>query len=645
MTNSLQQPFNPLQSLGDTTDEYAAMLLRNEVKEIIGSYHHTFDQLYECVQNAVDACERAFVEYQGDAQDAGYLPQVSIIVDLKSNQITVIDNGLGMPNDIVLKYFFTPHATLKATAEGNQQNVRQRGEKGVGATFLSYGANHIHVSTKAKDTGEITAGLLERGLDWCKECLPLLPMPQVVPHQVHEQIEGYDHGTAVTIRFSSETNIADLKDHAVTWKQWESILRLFTAAGYIDFEGNDSFLSVLQTSLTVINEEGQQETRFIEKGYLFPHLCTRANVRLGNLIRDDKGDIPQRHRDMDVLWEIITSDRVAAAVADRMANTPYLRHKKREQISSILHTHKLQAYVAFVSSAEFWEERNNEIWGPELEGQLRYGLVFFTKSQKLGEQKRIDFRFRSGDFNRFFILLDMQSLKADIGRKSLREEITDFGNFFANAIQRRFNDYSDCLRPSPGFFDEGQEATLEAIKDDAYAREAITIPALNLTRVPREEQDVVALFFNLLGRGVLKGFEIYSTHISRTYDGVGRFILNDASEHRYIPESNRLGIAQTKFTGGKTASANRLFIEFKFSTDGLVRDVRSGEKRLQDIKWLVCWEIGNRHINEGIGITDITDPVQINQRDYYGVTHIMTEGQSKVYVICLKKVLELIPKS
>jgi hypothetical protein len=61
----------------------------------------------------------------------------------------------------------------------------------------------------------------------------------------------------------------------------------------------------------------------------------------------------------------------------------------------------------------------------------------------------------------------------------------------------------------------------------------------------------------------------------------------------------------------------------------------------QDIKWLVCWEIGDKHINEGIGLTAITEPAQVNQRDYYEVTHIMTEGQSKVYVICLKDVLSL----
>ena len=53
--NSLVASFNPLDTVqGNELDEYAASLMRNRVKEIIGSYHHRFDHLYECMQNAVD---------------------------------------------------------------------------------------------------------------------------------------------------------------------------------------------------------------------------------------------------------------------------------------------------------------------------------------------------------------------------------------------------------------------------------------------------------------------------------------------------------------------------------------------------------------------------------------------------------------
>ncbi len=642
MDNTLVASFNPLKILGDTTDTYAAELMRQQVKEIIGSYHHQFDHLYECVQNAVDACERAFTVFSKSSDGADYVPSVKITIDLEHNSIKVIDNGLGMTNNVVTRYFFTPYATMKSGLAGNSESTaRQRGEKGVGATFVSYGSNSLSLTTLDKTSGELTAGKLEDALSWCNGARPLLPMPEVQPSAPDPEVLDTGHGSSVEIQFSDETNIATLANHGTTWEQWQDILRLYTAIGYVDFNEQDPFLKSLQTSLALIGLDGQLAAKKLRTGYLYPHLITASSLRLSKIIRD-KGQVSPSQTAMNVLWEQFSTDQVTDYVTKRIDNLKNLPHKKRDQYAEILKAYKPEAYVAFVSGVEFWQVENDKIWGREIEGQLNYGLVFATKSQKIGEQKRVDFKFRSGDFNRFFILLNMQNLKADIGRKSLREEFGDFGNFFANSIHDTFTDEDDCLTPNPGLFDETQEAELETIKDEASARDNLSLPNLNLTKVPREEQDVIALFFDLLGAGKIRGYEVYSTHISRTYDGVGRFYLKDAPENKYDADTNRLGIAPIKFAKGDVKSQNRCFLEFKFNTDGLVTDYRSDRKRLQDIKWLICWDIGNKHKDEKIGLYEITDSAYINQRDFYGVTHIMTEHQNKVYVICFKRVLELL---
>jgi hypothetical protein len=412
--------------------------------------------------------------------------------------------------------------------------------------------------------------------------------------------------------------------------------------GYIDFQAGDAFLRSLRATLTVTDQDGRVNSKSIETGYLYPHLISKASVQLSKLARDTQGQLPEAQRDMNVLWDVFTQDQVSSIVTTRMESMRYLRSSARQMISDILGRHKPEAYVAFVWGTAFWEEGNNELWGAEVQGQLRHGIVYSTKSQKIGEQKRIDFKFRSGDFNRFFVMLNMRDLRADIGRKSLPEEINDFANFFANAMQNKFVDQDDCLRPSPGPFDEPLERELEELRDGAYGRERLTYPGLHFTRVPQEEQDVVALFFDLLGSGKIKGFEVYSTHISRTYDGIGQFSLRDAPENQYDPRRNPLGISADKFRNGEVKSPSKNFIEFKYSTDGLVGDVRSGYKRLHDIKWLVCWEVGEKNVPEGIAVIEITNPAQVNKRDYYGPTHLMTEGQARVFVICLKRVLELL---
>lgn len=635
--NSITKPFNPLNLTDEfsLTEQYNAEVMRNTVKEIIGSYHHQFDHPYECIQNAVDICEKLFYSLIQHESSIDYVPTVRIIINLKDNSLTVIDNGLGMSKEVIQKYFFTPYATIKSIID-NDESIRQRGEKGVGATFLSYGCNMIHVTSKSRETGEITSGILEDALDWCNKEIELLPMPVVKPHEPHQEIYNVEHGTVIRIRFSDNTNISKLKDHGNNCNQWEAILRLHTALGYID-NTEDSFFKSLRAELTIITEEGIDK-KLIETGYLYPHLTTESAINLDTLVRT-AGKLKDSQRDMNILWKHFSYDEVSYIVSSRMENSRYMRQNKKTKLSNILNKHKPEIYVAFTYGSDFWEERNHEIWAEELDGYLKHGITFSTKSQKIGENKRIDFTFRTGDFNRFFILLNMKNLKGDIGRKSLNEDIEAFANFFANGVHGTFTNNIDSLRPSPGPFDENQESELEEIKDRALDSKSLDIKNLSFIKEPQEEQDVIALFFNLMGLNIIKGYQIYSTHISRTYDGVGRFFIKEQEEN-YYSTRNILGVSADKFKNGIVKSPTRCFFEFKYTTDGLVRDIRSGYKRLQDIKWLVCWKIGEKHKSEGIGLIDITVPAQINQRDYYGVTHLLTEGQDKVYVICLKEVIK-----
>jgi hypothetical protein len=639
MGNALANSFNPLDYIktSDKGEEYYAELMRNNIGEIIGSYHHQFDHLYECIQNAVDACEKAYWHYQ-DQKRSDYVPEINISLDLDRSKFAVLDNGVGMSRESVQKYFFTPYGTLKKSGGSN----RQRGEKGVGATFLSYGVNYIKLSTKDIVNGEIASGELVKGLTWARGEIDLLPMPLVVPVDPEKLIQDAPHGTMIILNFGENTNIGDPKDHGNTLDQWEVIFRIHTAIGFIDLDNNDPFLKSLQVSLSLTYERNESK-KYIETGYYFPHMLTKAQVQLSKLQRK-KGQLLESQRDMDIMWDAFNFEQVSEFIIQRMENVRYLRDNKKRMIVNVLKKHKPQAYMAFTHASEFWDDHNRKIWGNDGIEQFHHGIVYATRSQKIGEQARIDFTFRSGDFNRAFILLSMENLKADIGRKSLPEEVDIFANFFANAVHDKFTDEDDCLRPNSSSFDETQERELEALLDKAYELEPIDAKGLDFVKTPKEEQDVIALFFDLLGKGIIRGYEIYSTHIHRTYDGVGKFYLQEKPENIYDPKTNRLGIAKHKFVKGVVESPKRCYIEFKYSTDGIVKDVMTTAKRLQDIKWLICWEVGTAHAAEDIGITDITEPSQINQRDYYGVTHIMTERTSRVFVIELKKVLKLFTK-
>lgn len=65
--------------------------------------------LRELIQNAVDACRvmAEEAEHMEKYRYDPYLPVIQIIIDHKTNKMIVMDNGIGMNNDVLTKYFLT----------------------------------------------------------------------------------------------------------------------------------------------------------------------------------------------------------------------------------------------------------------------------------------------------------------------------------------------------------------------------------------------------------------------------------------------------------------------------------------------------------------------------------------------------------
>jgi hypothetical protein len=628
--NALRNPFNPLALLG-SDDAIGTDIVRNAVREIIGSYHHPFDIFLEAFQNAVDACETQFSRSHGD-----YTPEIDAVIDLDQNVVEISDNGTGLSSDDIKTYFFTPFSSRKRNASAEEQTIT-RGNKGVGATFLAYGSECFEIWSVDATTGERSAGALIGAATWLRRGEG--PPPNVTPIDTELCEAIAPHGTTIRIVIdAAASRIGELRDRATTPSQWGSLLRLFTAVGYIDLENENDFLPRLRVRITVVNN-GNREAYIVAGGFLYPHELTRSHVQVSQLQRGPRAQLDVRQRDKDVLFEQYSVEQVSQRI-NEVVEVPYYRDNKRRTMRRILANHKPRAYVAFTYSSSFWDEQNDRIWGVNSERYLTHGYLYATKHQRIGEQNRLSLRFRTGDFNRFFMVLELDLISADIGRKSLGEEFETFANELLYGVRKDFYENIDALRPSPSAFSEEDESQLEDIENRAIARPRLGLEGLHLSRVPDSEQDVVALFFDLLGENYIRGYDVYATHTAQKYDGVGRFELRGAEENYYNAETNRLGIPRDRFENGVRRSAERNFLEFKLSSDGLITDLESGAKRLSDIKWLICWEIGRRNVGYGAGITEILEPAHINQREYYGVTHILTEGADKVHVLCLRSVID-----
>lgn len=643
-TNLLSEPFNPFRLAEEQPlfEQYFNDLKRNEVRQIIVSYHQTYDHFHEVLQNAVDACEQAFPMPAGEVQTP-YEPHIQVRIDVDSNKLLVVDNGTGMTMDDVQKYLFTPYATKKI---GSQ--VRQRGEKGVGNAFLSYGSNGYHFSTRAINEPSFIAGRLNEGIRWTLNEDSNEVMPLVEPDEPHPLLRDLQHGTIVEIQFSEQTNIKRLADHGTSLQHWEAILRLHTAAGYIDIEENDTFLNALKVSIFV-TYQGATQTKVMQTGYFYPNKVQGVtSVRLGDLQRAERGRLPPKHTMKDCIFDVYDSEHVKQTALSRLDSYSRFgpsRGELREDIAKF----RPRAFILFAWSNEFWSNVNEHIFGHDTR-EFNHGIIFSTKTQRLAEPKHIDFSFRTGDYNRFFVLLDMIRIEADIGRKSLERRIANLANLISDAFHDDFVSSSDALKPAPRERREDEEVELENLQNAAINGGSpldLPRPQVALLKEPREEQDVVALFFNLLGTGHIKGYKFFCTKIARQYDGIGYFELDRTSDILYNADSNPLGIPEESFGNQSTKrSTIRNFIEFKVSTDDLVRDIRNGDKQLRDIKWLICWKKGTLHTREGMSIDEILDENQRGHREFYGVTDVMRDAVgTTVHVIRLEKVIEILRSS
>jgi hypothetical protein len=90
---------------------------------------------------------------------------------------------------------------------------------------------------------------------------------------------------------------------------------------------------------------------------------------------------------------------------------------------------------------------------------------------------------------------------------------------------------------------------------------------------PREEQEVIALFFELIGKKILKGYFPFRVGGKTIYDGL--FYI-DRDQGDTIPQNINANDLRT--------------VEFKYCVSRLLTDLDDETKFLTDIDLLVCWE-------------------------------------------------------
>ncbi|MBS1917278.1 MAG: ATP-binding protein [Bacteroidetes bacterium] len=633
-------PFDPLKakSLADT--EVAALAQKREIKNILGSYIGWYDPFCELIQNALDSIE------ERATKDSNYVPTIWITINIKNNSLSVTDNGVGLDEEKFQK-FLCPDITFKSG--------KTRGHKGVGATYLAYGFNYIQVATKSPDF--VAIGKMEGARNWLNDESPS-GNPQMKPDEKTNAsaFDLIDRGVSVFVKFDQSTHPKDLKwvvaDKA---EQWIKILSVKTGLG--------AFLSNkdIKVFLKVYDRDGKK-TELEKTGieYYLPHIAVQKsaslkqiNTKMEELFKKKGRDfeLPSRLKNLDAFYERWTSQELLQLLADDEIN---LDEEEKEVITKF----EPEVYASNVYSLKVWDAINQELNIRAGSKILYGGIQIAANNMPQGETIQIPLNRNIGRQNQIHILIHFNNCSPDLGRKGFQSEIVEFAKSISKQIaDGPFKKITFTLRANTGTAPNlKREQEVENWKNEMIEYEEknpielinqnffLPLQKISITSKPTREQDVIALFNQLLAGGVIRGVRIMSTNERLTYDGLYRVAIEPPNVHHlYNAKENPLGIEKSvldEFALPFTSEPKVL--EYKYSLDGLIEDIESGIKNSNDIGLVVVWETGEE-FRENYKITSYLDPDNLSLREYHGVTHTITNivsQQREMEMIVLSELIE-----
>jgi len=185
--------------------------------------------------------------------------------------LSITDNGIGFTED-QFRSFLAPNVSFK-----RQEN---RGNKGVGASYLAYGFNFLQIGTKNPNYEFI--GSLKDGREWVEDETGTVSRPKVTEdtEPLHDIFQNIDQGATFTLKLIGQY----IRPSRLNWlgastaEQWQAILRIKTPLGGIYIESEQPRIAC---DLSVIDESGIETTLgFNECEYLYPHKVIGASVDL-----------------------------------------------------------------------------------------------------------------------------------------------------------------------------------------------------------------------------------------------------------------------------------------------------------------------------------------------------------------------------
>ena len=505
----------------------SAAQIRHQIRNIIESYNHDWDLIAELAQNSVDAIRMR-------RPSKGHM---ALTIDAPNRRIIFSDNGCGIdPNE--LPGLLAPFSSDKI------ENAALIGQKGVGISFVIFSSAAFDIETHHENGSSRAA--ITGAWAWIESQTDQLPTLQIenVSH-----VERY--GTTVCITLPEES---DYQFFNLSLNQLEFVLRTRTAIGDTETIWGAQASNTIE--LTFVDLNGKQQVREVEGKYFLPieKLARKQFTSLRDFQDWNTGDKTDSQKRRKLRDKLIFLDGTREGAGRRIRFWACFVPKRR-------------AWDTLSVGAGLIEERIlelNPIARLEEYGDAEYlfsaGMYTSTRGMPTGIRSEIPPKGSAGYLPNFFILLDDPQLRFDIGRKSIPGRQHGMLKEIASNI---FRDFVNGIKKYMGGEPEFQDAwDRTAIFNEIRELPELTTKQTLFSRRPSgQEATIVAMFFELLGRGKIDGFSPYLSGYKSKYDLYSKYHQSD------------------------------VVVEFKYALSSLFRDFDDEAKLFDEIDIVVVWEI------------------------------------------------------
>ncbi len=613
---------------------------KRQIRNLLRSYTGYFDLYSELIQNALDAVDkRALTEGQT------YQPTIFIEIDLQNKEIKVTDNGIGFSLD-EFRSFLSPNVSFKNSGVS-------RGNKGVGATFLAYGFNHLEMGTKIP--GFTGYAVINDGRRWVESPFGS-ETPKVKDIEVNNEfVQRVDRGSTFCVKLIGE----GIRPKDLTYmqaeeaSQWDVILRAKTPLGGVYLGSN---LPKIKCHIIVMDKDGKRTEKITEKcEYLYPHTVIPSTAKLSAIRaaqedavkhgKDQWTQIPGAFRNLDGIYEIWNKREMLS----RETIKPVLNDQQKklmEELDPIF-------YGFFGYSVKIWDYLN------DTEYKLRRGyrildggLQLATCNMPQGNLLVIPLTKSTGYQKTSHVVVQFKNADPDYGRKGFQPDVEDLAKTVSAAIVNYLKAWRPLLKGEGSDLDIGASKDVFTWKVDQekyqidhplkIENENFFLPMkeISILSTPQKEQDVIVLFNQLIAGGVIRGIRIMATDQRLQYDSLCKIsIVPPMDNHKYNKDMNPLGILNIP---NEPVISHPWVLEYKVNMDSLLEEFEKDEKQEKDIDLVVCWVTGDEWRGK-YSIVPLLYNQNINLRPFHGATHEVkgaTSGNRTFYLVVLSELVE-----